>query len=92
MDNRMYIINHDYGKVKITGLRNALNIYRTLYQYYWQTSDMSLYHEVQIEADLEKNGYHEERYGYIVIDSMEQDLLKYYSEIANLQKYYATGE
>lgn len=66
-ENRTYIIDHNYGEVQITGLKNALNMYGVLWQHYHQTSDRTNYHEDWIKSDLKKNGYHNDRCGYLAI-------------------------
>ena len=65
--NGTYTIEHNYGEVQIQGLRNALNVFYILWQHYHKTSSLSCYDMMQIEADLDRHGLHEDKCGYLSI-------------------------
>lgn len=74
-ENRIYIIDHNYGETQITGLRNALNMYGVLWSHYHPMDRMSDFEkdQDQVKADLERNGYHEDCCGYLAIMQLTQD-------------------
>lgn len=74
-ENRIYVIGHNYGETQITGLKNALNMYEVLWTHYNPTKSISEFgrNRIQVKADLEKNGYHEDCCGFLTIMQLTQN-------------------